>query len=94
MNHSLDTDSRALLAAWALQCLRNEIEDTILFHAPDSYSWADCDEVEETMLSKAKRTISSLGMDLLRNRKYMNHLITDAVSDTHSLLRSRPGKLS
>lgn len=87
MPHALQTDSLPTLRAWALQHYRNAIQDTILYHAPDSYSWKDCDEVEEKVLSHAKKTVSTLTVDLLTSLRYMNCLIDDAVAETRGLLR-------
>lgn len=91
MPHALRTDSVPALKAWAVQHHRNEIQDTILHHAPDSFSWEDCDRVEELVLAEATRVVATLTPDLLRNVRYMNHLIDDAVAETMRLLRSRPG---
>lgn len=91
MPHALQTDSLPVLRAWAIQHYRNDIQDTILHHAPDSYSWEECDKAEEFILAEAERVIANLTPDLLRSVRYMNCLIDDAVSDTRQLLRSRPG---
>jgi hypothetical protein len=91
MIRSLESDSRPVLEAYALQCFRNEIEDTILFHAPDHLTFEDCDDVEEDVLSGADRTVSLLPDELLRNRRYMNHLIENAAGETRRLLRARQG---
>lgn len=91
MPHALRTDSVPALKAWAVQHYRNEIQDTILHHAPDSFSWDDCDEVEELALAEAKRVIANLTPDLLCNVRYMNHLIADAADETTRLLQPRQG---
>ena len=87
MTHALQTDSLPALRAWAIQHHRNEIQDTILHHAPDSFSWEDCDQVEGKVLSDAKKTVSTLTVDLLKSLRYMNCLIDNAVAETRSLLR-------
>ena len=87
MPHALQTESLPVLKAWAVQHYRNEIQDTILHHAPDSFSWDDCDEVEGLSLAEAKRVVATLTPDLLRNVRYVNHLIADAVAETILLLR-------
>jgi len=92
MPHVLQTDSLPTLRAWAIQHYRNEIQDTILHHAPDSYSWEDCDEVEKIVLSHAKQTISTLTVEHLRCLSYMNCLIAEAAGETKRLMHSRPGK--
>jgi hypothetical protein len=71
-----------MLTAWALQHYRNEIQDTILHHAPDSFTWDECDEVEGLALAEAKRVVATLTPVLLRNVRYMNKLIDDAVAET------------
>ena len=94
MPHTLQTNSLSTLRAWAIQHHRNEIQDTILRHAPDHFSWDDCDQVEEQVLSQAKKTISTLTIDLLKSLRYMNHLIDDAAGETRRRLQSRPGALT
>jgi hypothetical protein len=87
MPHALQTDSLPVLKDWAVQHCRNAIEDAILFYAPDHFSWEDCDEVEGKVLSHAKKTVSTLTVDLLKSLRYINCLIDDAVADTRALLR-------
>lgn len=87
MPHALQTDSLPALRAWAMQHYRNAIQETILHEAPDRFSWEDCDQVEEHVLSQAKNTISTLTIDLLKSLRYMTHLIDDAVDETKELLR-------
>ena len=89
MPHALQTDSLPVLRKWAIQHYRNEIQDTILHDAPDSFSWEDCDEVEGLALAEARRVVATLTPDLLRNVRYINHLIDDTVGETIRLLRSR-----
>lgn len=90
MPHAMQTDSLPVLRAWAVQHYRNAIQDTILHHAPDSFSWEDCDKVEEQVLSQAKKTISTLTIDLLQCPRSINYLIDSAVDETRGLLRQGP----
>ena len=87
MPHALQTDSLPVLKAWARQHCRNAVQNAILFYAPDHLSWEDGDEVEGKVLSHAKKTVSTLTVDLLKSLRYMNCLIDDAVAETRSLLR-------
>jgi len=87
MPHALQTDSLPALKAWARQHCRNAVQDAILFHAPDHFSWEDCDHVEERMLAEFEPMIVHLTVALLRNVRYMNGLITQVVADTVRLLR-------
>ena len=89
MPHALQTDSLPVLRDWAIQHHRNALQATILHHAPDNFSWADCDRVEELVLAEATRVVATLTPDLLRNVRYMNHLIADAADQTKRLLQSR-----
>jgi hypothetical protein len=88
--HALQTDSLPVLTAWARQHCKNAIQDAILFHAPDHFSWEDCDQVEERMLAEFEPVIAPLTVDRLRNLKYMNSLIDDAVAETVRVLRQGP----
>jgi hypothetical protein len=87
MPHALLTDSLPVLKAWARQHCRNAVEHAILFHAPDHFSWEDCDQVEERMMDEFKLKIAHLSVDLFQSTRYMNCLITDTVGDTVRLLK-------
>lgn len=87
MPHNLQTDSLPVLKTWAVQHCRNAVEDAIRDYAPGHFTWEDCDQVEDRMLSEFKLLIANLTVDLLRNLKYMNCLIDDAVAETRGLLR-------
>jgi len=88
MPHALETNSLQALKAWARQHCRNEIQRAILFHAPDHYTWEDCNLVEERMLAEFERIIAHLTVELLRNVRYMNGLIDQIVADTVRLLKA------
>jgi hypothetical protein len=87
MPHALQTDSLPMLKAWARQHCRNAVQDAILFHAPNHFTWKDCDQIEERMLADFEQMIAHLTVDLLQSRRYMNCLITDTVGDTVRLLK-------
>ena len=87
MPHALLTNSLPTLRAWAIQHCRNAIQHAILHHAPDHFTWKDCDQVEERMLDEFKLKIAHLTVDLFQSRRYMNCLITDTVGDTVGLLK-------
>ena len=87
MPHTLLTNSLPTLRAWAIQHCRNAIQEAILFHAPDHFSWEDCDQVEERMMDEFKLKIAHLTVDLFQSRRYMNCLITDTVGDTVRTLK-------
>ncbi|MGA2116062.1 MAG: hypothetical protein ABSH56_15080 [Bryobacteraceae bacterium] len=89
MPHALQTDPQPMLKAWALQHCRNEIQRAILFHAPDHFTWEDCNAVEALMMAEFERWIAHLTAELLKNVRYMNSLIEQIVADTVALLRSR-----
>ena len=58
MPHALQTDPQPMLKAWALQHCRNEIQRAILFHAPDHFTWEDCNAVEALMMAEFERWIA------------------------------------
>ena len=87
MPHVLDTESLPLLKAWARQHCKNAIQDAIRDHAPGRFTWHDCDLVEARMLTDFEPMIAYLTVDLLRNLRYMNCLITDTVGDSVRLLK-------
>lgn len=86
--HALQTDSLPVLKAWAVQHSRNEIQRAILFHAPDHFTWDDCNAVEARMLSEVERMIAHLTVELLKNVRYMNCLTDQIVADTVGLLKA------
>lgn len=88
MPHVLQTDSLTVLKASWLQHCRNEIQRAILFHAPDHYTWDDCDDVEAEMLAEFESMIANLTVELLRNVRYMTSLIDQIVADTIRLLKA------
>src|ERR1035441_1952232 len=70
MPHALQADSVPVLKAWALQHYRNGIERAILFHAPDHFTWDDCDGIEERLLNEFTVVVANLTPDLLQSSRY------------------------
>jgi len=87
MPHSLQTDCLTALRNWAIQHCRNALQDMILHHAPDRYTWDDCDFVVELMLAAFRRMIGHLAAERLRNVRYMNCLIDQVVADGVKFMR-------
>ena len=87
MPHALQADSVPVLKAWALQHYRNGIERAILFHAPDHFTWDDCDGIEERLLNEFTVVVANLTPDLLQSSRYMNSMIDDKIGDAVNLLK-------
>jgi len=87
MPHALQTDSRRLLEQWASQHFRNEVLDTILHNDPRTLPEATIQRIEQDVLAEAQDLVSTLPIDQLKNPRYMNIMIGDAISETKDRLR-------
>ena len=87
MPHALQTDFRELHKLWAMQHFRNEVWNTILYHGPGTLPESAIEEIENNALADAEELVSRLSKENLRDRRYMNIMICDAISDTKDRLR-------
>ena len=70
-----------------LQQVANEVQETILRHAPPTWSTERCEEVEEKVMSHTRAVISTLATDELRSSAALHHHIECAVEETRAVLQ-------
>lgn len=87
MIHALHTETRELLEAYALQHFRNEVWEAVLHNASFNLPDTTVVRIEQRVLADAQELISRLTAARLRDPRYMNIMITDAISQTKDLLR-------
>jgi len=94
MPHPLQSDSRPVLERWAMQHFKIEIWETVLFHDPGVLPETAIAAIENRVLADAKKLVSSLGEDRLRDPRDMNIMIGDAGGETMALLRKKASELA
>jgi hypothetical protein len=87
MPHPLQTDHRRVLERWAVQHFKNEVWDTVLFHDPGTLPESTIRRIEHDVLADAKYLILTLPVDRLKDARFMNIMIGDAISETKDRLR-------
>jgi hypothetical protein len=87
MPHSLQNDARRILERWAFQHFRNEVWETVLLHDPATLTEATIQRIEHDVLGDAQDLVLTLPVDRLRDPRYMNIMIGDAMSETKDRLR-------
>lgn len=82
-----DTTVRGDIEADVVQQVANEVQETILRHAPETWSNERCEEVEEAVLSHTRSVISALTADELRSSAALHHHIEAAIAETKAVLQ-------
>jgi hypothetical protein len=72
-----------------MQQVRNEVQDTILFHAPQNWSDERCEDVENTVMNETRTVVSALSTQELRSSTALQHNINTAVAETMKRLQGR-----
>lgn len=87
MPHALQTDSRRVLEVWAMQHFKNEVWETVLYHDPCILPESTIQRIEHDVLADAQDLVLTLPVDRLKDARYMNIMIGDAISETKDRLR-------
>lgn len=87
MPHALHSDHRPLLVRWAMQHFKNEVWDAILNNDPGTLPDSSIEQIERNVLADAQALVSALPTDRLKDRRYINCLISETVSEVKDRLR-------
>ncbi len=87
MPHELQTDSRRVLEQWAFQQIRNEVWETVRDHDPGTLPEPTIQMIEQDVLAVANDLVLTLSVERLRDVRYMNIMIGNAISDAKDRLR-------
>jgi hypothetical protein len=71
------------------QQVRNEIEDTLLMHAPDHWQEEELDRIEENVLSHTRQVVDALSTSELQSAGALDRHIEQAVAETKRLIHER-----
>jgi len=87
MPHALQTDARRVHERWAMQHFKSEVRETVLIHDPGVLPELTIQRIEHDVLGDALALVLTLPIDRLKDRRYMNIMIGDAISETKDRLR-------
>jgi hypothetical protein len=80
---------RESFEADVVQQVRSEVQETILIHAPATWSDQQCEEIEENIMAHTKNVVSGLPTSELMSADALQHVIETAVAKTKLLICER-----
>jgi hypothetical protein len=81
-------DSRDQIESDIIHQVRNEIQQTILLHVPDSWSDDRCDAVEESALDHTRHVLAALSNSEVQSAGALQIHIAQAIAETKSIIRT------
>jgi hypothetical protein len=70
-----------------IQQVRNEVQETLLLHAPDLWADERLDVIEQKVLDNTRIVLASLSIDGLRSPGALQNRIVHALTETKRLIR-------
>ena len=79
--------TREQLESDIVQQVQNEVDDTLLMHAPTTWSDERLDEIEENILDHTRLVLDTLSTDELRSPGALQYHIVLATAQTKRIIR-------